>query len=597
MSEQKVVEQRVALAISGAVSLGSYEAGVMYELIKAFKEHNEKDPYNKIVIDVISGASAGAITGAMLAQKLLFDGVRLEDPKGNALYQAWVEKANIDGLLKKHKGDNTKTSLLSNGFVKSIGESMILSRYGSYAQPSEQPHPVSAAKIRLGLALTNLNGIDYHVSTLDPLHSDGKFIQTRHQDRYTVTIESESAKQVREKEEEARDEPTEDEVISRNFAHDKKEDWQYIVNLAQASGAFPFAFSPIKSHRTWDSPDYRVRDADNFNLHSSDGSMAYLDGGVMNNYPLGMARNLAQLNDTKATDYKQRHYFYISPNKKTSTADYKKKLDNLIDITVGLGSSIFNDARFQDWLMTDDFNQKVASIDTRAKSIRDWIRHNLTDEAKTQHQQKLITQLVESIYSDDELAALRDYLGGQYEEDLNEKPLNKAQRAVWLDMIVLVVDSASLTDKDTMNVYTITAENNDLASSDMSSFVGFFDKDYRDHDYLVGRIKACELLNDIANRYGNKSDLIKLKITRRDTDQLENSKAAFGKLGGIELPDTDLNVRKRLAAHFKSRLDSTLKQSEVNWFQRFVIKHFVTDKAIDKYLGTETRGRGKPWGK
>lgn len=31
---------RVAMAISGAVSLGSYEAGCVYELLNAFKEHN-----------------------------------------------------------------------------------------------------------------------------------------------------------------------------------------------------------------------------------------------------------------------------------------------------------------------------------------------------------------------------------------------------------------------------------------------------------------------------------------------------------------------------------------------------------------------------
>ena len=35
---------RVAFAISGAVSLGSYEAGTIYEIIRAFAEHNNSQP-------------------------------------------------------------------------------------------------------------------------------------------------------------------------------------------------------------------------------------------------------------------------------------------------------------------------------------------------------------------------------------------------------------------------------------------------------------------------------------------------------------------------------------------------------------------------
>ena len=49
---------RVAMAISGAVSLGSYEAGCVYELLNAFKEHNANPQNTPIEIDVLTGASA-----------------------------------------------------------------------------------------------------------------------------------------------------------------------------------------------------------------------------------------------------------------------------------------------------------------------------------------------------------------------------------------------------------------------------------------------------------------------------------------------------------------------------------------------------------
>ena len=46
---------RVAFAISGAVSLGSYEAGTMYEIIRAFAEHNNSMPEGEYFYDVPVG--------------------------------------------------------------------------------------------------------------------------------------------------------------------------------------------------------------------------------------------------------------------------------------------------------------------------------------------------------------------------------------------------------------------------------------------------------------------------------------------------------------------------------------------------------------
>jgi len=57
------MSQKLAIAISGAVSLGSFESGVMYEIIEAIAQHNQHQETaedQKIIIDVITGASAGA---------------------------------------------------------------------------------------------------------------------------------------------------------------------------------------------------------------------------------------------------------------------------------------------------------------------------------------------------------------------------------------------------------------------------------------------------------------------------------------------------------------------------------------------------------
>jgi predicted acylesterase/phospholipase RssA len=74
--------KRLAITIAGAVSLGSYEAGVLYELMRAIRSYNEAGPGDdkKIYVDVITGASAGGMTAAMVSQRLMYDAAS----KGNS---------------------------------------------------------------------------------------------------------------------------------------------------------------------------------------------------------------------------------------------------------------------------------------------------------------------------------------------------------------------------------------------------------------------------------------------------------------------------------------------------------------------------------
>ena len=89
------MSKKLAITVSGAVSLGSFEAGVMYEIIHAIGQHNSKLPENdpgRIEIDVLTGASAGGMTATICAQKLLFEAGSLEGSYSNALFAPWVAK-------------------------------------------------------------------------------------------------------------------------------------------------------------------------------------------------------------------------------------------------------------------------------------------------------------------------------------------------------------------------------------------------------------------------------------------------------------------------------------------------------------------------
>lgn len=119
--------KNLAIVISGAVSLGSYEAGVMYEVLEAIARHNESEPdeQRKIKIDKITGASAGGMTASILAQNLLYDDGSLRDPYDNKLYKAWVEMVDIVPLLDNPKPEQRR-SLLSVEVIESIAKKMIV---------------------------------------------------------------------------------------------------------------------------------------------------------------------------------------------------------------------------------------------------------------------------------------------------------------------------------------------------------------------------------------------------------------------------------------------------------------------------------------
>lgn len=70
--------------MTGAVSLGSFEAGALTGLLWALEQHF-KDA-KKYELDVITGAPAGAMVAGLVANLMMNDSSRRAN-----LYKAWVE--------------------------------------------------------------------------------------------------------------------------------------------------------------------------------------------------------------------------------------------------------------------------------------------------------------------------------------------------------------------------------------------------------------------------------------------------------------------------------------------------------------------------
>jgi len=457
-------------------SLGSfYFAGIILA-ISAIGQHNENNannPDKQILIDVLSGASAGGMTAAMLTQKLLYDKNALKGATQNILYQAWVEKVDIEPLLSDQFNDDPKRSVLSSNFIDHMATDILISRYDN-ANPPQKRHQAAAKEIALGLAMSNLNGVDYAVDAFKNAYLDdetGQFVQTRFQDSFTRLMGQEQ---------------------------DARYIWIDVKNAARGCGAFPTAFAPVKLERNYNEPDYFGK-AKAF----ATTAFTYVDGGTFNNYPLGTAKHLVNQIDTDPLDHKTRFYLYVSPNSKVSS---KLELDgetaSILSTSIAISRAIFNQARFQDWIMTSKYNHLLDQFSDRAQALGEHFltlpRHEFN--ALESAYDVLLTHIFDFEQTRDQKTELHA-LYAKFEKSPIAQEIKSVQGElglqIWLKALHVLEAGGRLHDKDHMPIYTITAKSEELASDGLFAFVGFLDRKFREHDYNVGRKKARAFLTNL----------------------------------------------------------------------------------------------------
>ena len=120
------------------------------------------------------------MNAAILAQKLSLEARSLMEPDNNAMYLPWVRDADIRPLLALALDKKPGLSILSSNLVEGISRKYLLHRYSLGSKPAIDQHPAAADKLLLGLAMANLDGVDY----AQPIASGGQFIYTRFQDEF-----------------------------------------------------------------------------------------------------------------------------------------------------------------------------------------------------------------------------------------------------------------------------------------------------------------------------------------------------------------------------------------------------------------------------
>ena len=261
-------EVGMSIVISGGVSLGAYESGYNWAMIKMLQKVKRNGKRLKPDLRSVAGASAGSINALLSAmywcQK---DSIPLKNSvDDNLFYDTWVDLGIEELLIKGEDPDNKSTLFTRKGLEKKAAKIM---------EHMEKPIYKKNCEVPMGVSVTKATPI---VETVQ-----GIKIKNQHFS-IPLTFKEKNGKAI---------------VTNRNMPvstdfyisiPDIEKDKSKLVDVLFASAAFPGAFQQVKLK---------------YNYKGKIRSNYFIDGGAYDNIPLQLAIEL---------DKSASHYLFIDPN-------------------------------------------------------------------------------------------------------------------------------------------------------------------------------------------------------------------------------------------------------------------------------------------
>jgi len=257
-----------SLVISGGVSLGAYEAGYNWSMIKMLNKIKETGKLDEPNLRSVAGASAGSINALLSAmywcQK---DSIPLHNSiEDNLFYETWVNLGIEDLVIEGQDPDNKSTLFTRKGLEKK-GKKII--------QHLNKPIFKKGCEVPLGVSVTKVTPIVEEISGIKIKNQHFSVPLTFKEENGKATVVNKSMP-----------ESTDFYISIPNIEKNK----QKLINVLFASGAFPGAFQQVKL-------DYVYK--------GKRSSHYFIDGGAYDNIPLQLAIEL---------DKKTKHFLFIDPS-------------------------------------------------------------------------------------------------------------------------------------------------------------------------------------------------------------------------------------------------------------------------------------------
>lgn len=307
----------IGLVLAGAISAGAYVGGVLdflFQALDAFdaaKRQQYADhgtdyakwtvPAHNVRIKVVSGASAGGMTAAIMAAAARYrfphidcDAAAVASGADNPFYNAWVRQIDMKDFL----GDrDLKDPVLHSLLDCSKLDEIVVSALTLDTTKPVVDRPWLGNPLKLVMTVTNLRGIPYQFPM--PGTIGGYYSSTQHADVLRFSLSPDGA-----------DSAKPDEFNLR-WGNDPQ-NWQALGTAALATGSFPVALrsrtlhpKPAAYNASWmtiavpadpddEKPAYYKMSltplTPAWGGSSQPYSFASADGGIINNVPLEHAR-------------------------------------------------------------------------------------------------------------------------------------------------------------------------------------------------------------------------------------------------------------------------------------------------------------------
>ena len=252
--------------LPGEASLGAFEAGAMSALVIGVQAVNAEASRDRVVVDVLSGASSGALT-AVLAARMLLSG---QDPVA-PLRRAWVQEPSIKALCGQGRG-----APLSLDRARDVAYDVLTSNPPASGVKQQ-------ADVTVAFALCCLRGFTYEMIGRERYYDrdarkKARPIQaTSFADWANITFNAASH--------------------ARGFT----DAWNKAVDSAIASASHPLAFPPVLLNREEERDEYLRRGIRNLPGDDEELELWYADGGMLDRQPLGRCLDLVALKDGRPT--------------------------------------------------------------------------------------------------------------------------------------------------------------------------------------------------------------------------------------------------------------------------------------------------------
>lgn len=297
-----------SLIISGGISLGAYEAGYNWGLLKYLNHLKHSEKKGNIQMHSIAGASAGAIN-ALLSSMAWCRNEEFADKENlieaNLFYDIWTEVDFEDLFIDKEFGTKdgaNKTSLFSRKKIERLAKKAF--------EDLDKPYYEEGCKVPFGFAVTR---VEPKISQIQDIEISNKLFHIPLYLQIDATQKAEITDNFDLKR---------DNII--HLSHNGSPPKGRIQKALFASSAFPIAFEQVKL---------------GYFHHEKFEKALFLDGGVFDNVPLDFAIRLS--------NEKAKNYIFMDPKhmrKELLPKEFKKRSQAVspINSAINLIGDIFS---------------------------------------------------------------------------------------------------------------------------------------------------------------------------------------------------------------------------------------------------------------